>query len=1562
MKRALCILLTLLLLCGTVSVASATSDYDEHKHHWVNMGDDRDATCTEPGEAYEYCDICHETRTRVIPPKGHHFPPEDWEVTKQPTCTEPGQEMNHCTRVNYGKVCGYEWRRELPALGHDWGEWYVVKAPKPGEDGIEERKCKRCGLIEQRPLTMEDVGGLEVLLNVTILNEQETYQAGEEISYAYAVTNLSSEKLYIKWVYFTDPDGYNGALTSFRFVPVEAGETVHCYDDKYTVKQSDIEYFGHTLTRRFNVDAFRSLEDAQLGENEVEDNGWVYVSAHAGEKDYELSLSAKLKNGEFAYFPGEEVYIDVTITNHSNRKLGVNDTWIKPPCGSKWYFEDVKGLNPGESQSFVANYTVAPEDVALSLYSVRLELQCNAWPLDDNWKDIGEDLVFSNVDVCYVDLSFGDEYDESDMELVVEKSIKGVTDDEAWPTYTDGEEVVFEIEVHNSQDYPLYDVVITDEDSSGNKQVLGTFDVFEGGQSVKYEYSHTVTESECYDGVYENTVKGEWYSKEEDRGGDKNLIDDTVTVDVWLEIGDMELYVEKTELSAPANGMYYVEGEKITYRLDAWNCQGYPLYDVTIIDRDRYGDETSPEMHFDEFGPHQSVQFEVTHTVKAEDCDLGFYENTCVGLWRSQATDGDEPNEIDDTVTVKTGNSENGVTVYKSVLYPPANGMYYVDGETIYYRVEVTNNGTEPLCDVEIYDELMGTVHIPEPLMPGMTLTVEYQYIVTKADVLVAYVMNIALVTWAQDGTTLVGTVNPGKAWSNEVKVPTGEGTPIIDGGSVNIEKKVVSTPLNGSYYVLGENVFFEIVVINDTDHELQDVEIADPLLGQNEDAVVDNLASIPPHTSLSYIIHYTVTQEDVEKGFVLNQASMDYYDTEENGFFFITTNTVVVETGFKPVPGAPHLTLMKVEESFPPNGLYYQEGETITYGFVLKNESNVPVYNVGIYDPLHTDGENVIPIHKVPVLGPMESVSCSFTYTVTKDDVDKGDYIFNEGLAEFWPDPDGEDFTVFSNTVIVPVGKPDPVYELPYIDMEVVKTVLNAPANGKWFVEGENVLFLITFSNTGDVPIYLINYEDEVTNSDGSVAFVEILHYQKVEPHTSASFYYTYTVSEVSALDGYFSNYVEFSAFIDEEGIGRKDFHPCDRVDVRTGPGELEQLRDPVAYKYETSIPKNGYAYTKGEKVEYDIVLYNPTGRVFTDIDGYDILLTDVPGYWMSKHPTLDTAPIVEHLIYEVDEFDVAMGDIYNIAWFTMKDDRGNVITVYSNEVIVETTDKDPPPPTGGGKACCEYSIVSEGEGAATYKNDYCLEHGKVEEDVHKLLDEASGSEGVHWAWGKAADLWQHSLDALYARLIDESEGETKEALENDRLTFAAYTEAYRARLEAEGRSEDEINQALVNLLRDRTCEMCYTFGHAPDKRNDLSGMAAHEQARRTDSECSVAFDTGSPILYTKQLNVCDRHLPLVKAAARAFEAAKSDETLLAPAYDRTTALWQNALDGAYRTLSAAADPLLKHQLLKEQAALIASVRMHAQLYVLLYPQDGFVAPELYTRMIMEAAMTLCK
>ena len=165
MKRTLSLLMAALMVMTLLIpfTAQATS-IGEHTHKWVST-DTAEATCTEPGKVYEYCSICQAWRERTVPAKGHHFPPEKWQTTKAPTCTEPGQEKNYCSRVNYGRVCNYEWRRELPALGHDWGEWYVVKAAKPGEPGLEERKCNRCGITEQRPLYAEE-GEASVFLNV----------------------------------------------------------------------------------------------------------------------------------------------------------------------------------------------------------------------------------------------------------------------------------------------------------------------------------------------------------------------------------------------------------------------------------------------------------------------------------------------------------------------------------------------------------------------------------------------------------------------------------------------------------------------------------------------------------------------------------------------------------------------------------------------------------------------------------------------------------------------------------------------------------------------------------------------------------------------------------------------------------------------------------------------------------------------------------------------------------------------------------------------------------------------------------------------------------------------------------------------------------------------------------------------------------------------------------------------------------------------------------------------------------------------------------------------------
>ena len=69
------------------------------------------------------------------------------EAISAPGCTEPGSKGV----VTYCAVCDAELSRktqELPALGHDWDEWVVSLEPTQTEDGVQVRRCKRCGETE----------------------------------------------------------------------------------------------------------------------------------------------------------------------------------------------------------------------------------------------------------------------------------------------------------------------------------------------------------------------------------------------------------------------------------------------------------------------------------------------------------------------------------------------------------------------------------------------------------------------------------------------------------------------------------------------------------------------------------------------------------------------------------------------------------------------------------------------------------------------------------------------------------------------------------------------------------------------------------------------------------------------------------------------------------------------------------------------------------------------------------------------------------------------------------------------------------------------------------------------------------------------------------------------------------------------------------------------------------------------------------------------------------------------------------------------------------------------
>jgi hypothetical protein len=107
------------------------------------------ATCTEPGgyDTVVYCTGCGAELSRVhtdVPALGHDF--GDWGETTPPSCTEAGEETRECSR------CDAVETRPVEALGHDFGDWDETTPPSCTEAGEENRECSRCDAVETRPV------------------------------------------------------------------------------------------------------------------------------------------------------------------------------------------------------------------------------------------------------------------------------------------------------------------------------------------------------------------------------------------------------------------------------------------------------------------------------------------------------------------------------------------------------------------------------------------------------------------------------------------------------------------------------------------------------------------------------------------------------------------------------------------------------------------------------------------------------------------------------------------------------------------------------------------------------------------------------------------------------------------------------------------------------------------------------------------------------------------------------------------------------------------------------------------------------------------------------------------------------------------------------------------------------------------------------------------------------------------------------------------------------------------------------------------------------------------
>ena len=112
-------------------------------HKYGEWTVEREATCTEEGYRYRFCQLCGERLEDSIKKKKHDW--TKWKVTKEATCSKKGQRVRTC------KNCGAEDREEFYE-DHDFGAWEVTLEPTCTRAGERQHKCKVCGTVKTQQL------------------------------------------------------------------------------------------------------------------------------------------------------------------------------------------------------------------------------------------------------------------------------------------------------------------------------------------------------------------------------------------------------------------------------------------------------------------------------------------------------------------------------------------------------------------------------------------------------------------------------------------------------------------------------------------------------------------------------------------------------------------------------------------------------------------------------------------------------------------------------------------------------------------------------------------------------------------------------------------------------------------------------------------------------------------------------------------------------------------------------------------------------------------------------------------------------------------------------------------------------------------------------------------------------------------------------------------------------------------------------------------------------------------------------------------------------------------
>ncbi|TVR38274.1 MAG: PKD domain-containing protein, partial [Bacteroidia bacterium] len=191
-------------------------------------------------------------------------------------------------------------------------------------------------------------------------------------------------------------------------------------------------------------------------------------------------------------------------------------------------------------------------------------------------------------------------------------------------------------------------------------------------------------------------------------------------------------------------------------------------------------------------------------------------------------------------------------------------------GDVLTFTIVVTNTGNVPLTNVVVDDPVTGDSWTIPILQPGDSMTFTTTYTITQGDLDSCTIRNIVTATGDDPDGNQVDDMDV-------ISVPC---DPTVQDPDISVTKTLAN--INGTdmteFTQVGDVLTYTIEVCNTGNVTLFNVVVNDPLTGFNQ-----TITQLDPGDCQSFSTSYTVTQDDLDAGFVLNTVTATGEDDDGN-------------------------------------------------------------------------------------------------------------------------------------------------------------------------------------------------------------------------------------------------------------------------------------------------------------------------------------------------------------------------------------------------------------------------------------------------------------------------------------------------------------------------------------------------------------------------------------------------------------------------------------------------------------------------------------------------------